>query len=158
MDASSAELFETLPPVVEAADPMGWGDAFPIMFLRPLTTVSQGLTGIRGASSGLRVHADPVPVTEGFQSAGMIPFPKNQVQYRFGKGAPCAKAVPWSFSMMSRMGRGRESAAPEARAPRSTVRRLKGLVGILILLAYGEGAATNRNPSLETMSRIRSRM
>ena len=135
IDASSAELFATLPPVVEAAEPIGWGDALPIMFLSPLTTVNQGLTGMSGASSSVRAQADPVPVADGFQSAGMIPFPKNQVQYRLGSGAPCAKAVPLLFSMMSRIGRGTDTAAPVARAPRRTVRRLKRFVGILILLA-----------------------
>src|SRR3954471_17283507 len=140
MEASSAELFDTLPPVVEAADPMGWGEAFPIMFLRPLTTVNQGLADMRGASSGLRLHAEPVPVEDGFHSAGMIPLPKNQVQYRFGRAPPWAKAVPLLFSMMSRMGSGTASAAPEARAPRRTVRRLKGLVGMLILLLKARGA------------------
>ena len=105
------------------------------MFLSPLTTVSHCLTGMSGASSSVKLQADPVPVVDGFQSAGMIPLPKNQVQYRFGSGAPCAKAVPLSFSMMSRIGRGTETAAPVARAPRRTVRRLKRFVGMLILLA-----------------------
>src|SRR4051794_16932672 len=104
------------------------------MFLRPLTTVNHGLTGMRGASCSLKLQADPIPVVEGFHKAGMMPFPKNQVQYRRGRGAPWAKAVPLLFSMMSRIGRGTEIAAPLARAPRRTVRRLKRLVGILILL------------------------
>ena len=127
------------------------------MFLSPLTTVNHGLTGKSGASSSLKLQADPVPVADGFQSAGMIPLPKNQVQYRLGIGALWAKAVPLPFSMMSRIGSGTEIAAPPARAPRRTVRRLKRFVGMLILLAQGEGGATNRNPSLATMSRIRSR-
>ncbi len=38
-----AELFATLAPVVDAAEPIGCGDALPILFERPLTTVSQSL-------------------------------------------------------------------------------------------------------------------
>src|SRR3954447_18596778 len=127
------------------------------MFFSPLTTVNQGLTGDSGASSSVRDHADPVPVADGFQSAGMMPLPKNQVQYRLGSGALWAKAVPLPFSMMSRIGSGTEIAPPVARAPRRMVRRLKRFVGMLILLGQGAGGATNRNPSLATMSRIRSR-
>ena len=70
IDASSAELFATLPPVVAAAEPIGWGDALPIMFLRPLTTVSHCLTATSGMSSWLRLHAEPDPSPTGSTAPG----------------------------------------------------------------------------------------
>ena len=152
IEGADALLFSTGAPVVAAAEPPGCGDAFEIKRFSPLTTVSQFFTFERGASSSLSVQSEPVEV--GFQRGGKMPLPKNHVQYRRGRGVPCANAVPLLFSIASKIGSGMATAVPVARAPRRTARRFNRLLGMFAFLRQGAGGATYRKPSLVTRSSI----
>src|SRR5262245_8928457 len=69
----------------------------------------------------------------------MNPLPKNQVTKRWGIGSPLASAVPFEFSMASSMGRPTVVAAPPARRPRRTARRLRAnrfMAGLLFLFRH----------------------